>query len=70
MGTVTKMNLAIKKLPFIAWVFNTFTSYAKNRKNILYYKAKSLCICLYVLSAELLTNRLMQALKIRIDYSV
>jgi len=47
---------------------------------ILYYKAKSLCIYLFVCSfvcrpafapsSVLLTNRLTQALKIRIDYCV
>src|SRR6218665_1590410 len=41
---------------------------------ILYYKAKSLCIylivCTFALSSVILTNRLIQALKICIDYNV
>src|SRR6218665_3839870 len=49
-----------------------------SQSNILYYKVKSLCIylfvcllvCTFALSSVLLTNRLTQALKIRIYYCV
>src|SRR6218665_794039 len=53
------------------YIYNAYISYTINRRVYVFICLfVRLFVCMFALSSVLLTNRLTQALKIRIDYSV